>query len=107
MASYNSIVLVKQVPDTSRISGDAMNADGTIKRSALPAIFNPEDLCALEAALEVKDRFGGTVTVVSISISRSFAPAVQTGSAHFTPGRARIAARSPSSIKSVDVISMS
>lgn len=66
MASYNSIVLVKQVPDTSRISGDAMNADGTIKRSALPAIFNPEDLCALEAALEVKDRFGGTVTVVSM-----------------------------------------
>jgi electron transfer flavoprotein beta subunit len=66
VSSYNSIVLVKQVPDTARITGDAMNPNGTIKRSALPAIFNPEDLSALEAALEVKDRFGGSVTVVSM-----------------------------------------
>lgn len=66
VSSYSSIVLVKQVPDTSKITGDAMNPNGTIKRSALPAIFNPEDLCALEAALEIKDRFGGTVTVVSM-----------------------------------------
>lgn len=66
VSSYRSIVLVKQVPDTSRITGDAMNPNGTIKRSALPAIFNPEDLCALETALEIKDRFGGTVTVVSM-----------------------------------------
>ncbi len=64
--SYNSIVLVKQVPDTANVTADAMKDDGTVNRAALPTIFNPEDLHALEAALEVKDRFGGTVTVVSM-----------------------------------------
>ena len=63
---YHSIVLVKQVPDTANITGEAMKEDGTVNRGALPAIFNPEDLHALEAALEVKDRFGGTVTVVTM-----------------------------------------
>ena len=66
MSSYRSIVLVKQVPDTSNITGSAMKEDGTVNRAARPTIFNPEDLSALEAALEVKDRFGGTVTVVSM-----------------------------------------
>ena len=60
----NCAVLVKQVPDTKRITGKAMNDDGTVNRSALPAIFNPEDHYALEAALEVRDRMGGTVTVI-------------------------------------------
>ncbi len=64
--SYHSIVLVKQVPDTANVTGEAMKEDGTINRAALPAIFNPEDLHALEAALEIKDRFGGTVTVISM-----------------------------------------
>ncbi|MBO7680795.1 MAG: electron transfer flavoprotein subunit beta/FixA family protein [Thermoguttaceae bacterium] len=64
--SYHSIVLVKQVPDTANVTGDAMKEDGTVNRAALPAIFNPEDLHALEAALEIKDRFGGTVTVISM-----------------------------------------
>ncbi len=63
---YHSIVLVKQVPDTGNVTADAMKADGTVNRGALPAIFNPEDLHALEAALELRDRFGGTVTVVSM-----------------------------------------
>ena len=66
MSSYRSIVLVKQVPDTSKITGNAMKEDGTVNRAALPTIFNPEDLSALEAALEVKDRFGGTVTVITM-----------------------------------------
>ena len=56
--SYNCIVLVKQVPDTKRITGKAMNDDGTVNRAALPAVFNPEDLNALELALEIKDKFG-------------------------------------------------
>ncbi|MBQ1454470.1 MAG: electron transfer flavoprotein subunit beta/FixA family protein [Thermoguttaceae bacterium] len=64
--SYHSIVLVKQVPDTANVTGEAMKEDGTVNRAALPAIFNPEDLHALEAALEIKDRFGGTVTVISM-----------------------------------------
>ena len=63
---YHCIVLVKQVPDTANITSEAMKADGTVNRGALPTIFNPEDLNALEVALEVRDRFGGTVTAVSM-----------------------------------------
>ncbi len=63
---YNCIVCVKQVPDTGNITGEAMKADGTVNRAALPAIFNPEDMHALEAALQIKDRFGGSVTVVTM-----------------------------------------
>lgn len=64
--AYDSIVLVKQVPDTANVTADSMKEDGTVNRAALPAIFNPEDLNALETALEVRDRFGGTVTAVSM-----------------------------------------
>jgi electron transfer flavoprotein beta subunit len=63
---YHSIVLVKQVPDTANVTAEAMKADGTVNRAALPTIFNPEDLHALETALELRDRFGGTVTAVSM-----------------------------------------
>ena len=63
---YDTIVCVKQVPDTGNITGEAMKADGTVNRAALPAIFNPEDLHALEAALDIRDRFGGTVTAVTM-----------------------------------------
>ena len=63
---YNCVVCVKQVPDTKRLTGDAMKEDGTVNRAALPAVFNPEDLNALEAALEFKDRFGGTVSVITM-----------------------------------------
>jgi electron transfer flavoprotein beta subunit len=63
---YKSVVLVKQVPDTKNITGDAMTPEGTINRAALPAIFNPEDLNALEMALQVRDRQGGEVTVISM-----------------------------------------
>ncbi len=66
MRTYNSVVLVKQVPNTHNITGDVMKEDGTINRSALPAIFNPEDLNALEMALQVKDRYGGQVTVITM-----------------------------------------
>ncbi|MHC4570516.1 MAG: electron transfer flavoprotein subunit beta/FixA family protein [Planctomycetota bacterium] len=64
--AYNCVVLVKQVPDTKRITGKAMNDDGTVNRSALPAIFNPEDLNALELALQIKDKFGGKITVITM-----------------------------------------
>lgn len=60
----NIIVLVKQVPDTRNVGGQAMNADGTINRSALPAVFNPEDLNALEQALLLKDKNPGSRVVV-------------------------------------------
>lgn len=63
---YDCIVCVKQVPDTANITTDAMKEDGTVNRAALPAIFNPEDLNALETALEIRDRCGGTVTAISM-----------------------------------------
>ena len=53
--SLKIVVLAKQVPDTRNVGKDAMKADGTINRAALPAIFNPEDLNALEQALRLKD----------------------------------------------------
>jgi len=62
----HSIVLVKQVPDTRSVSGEVMTAEGTLNRSALPAIFNPEDLHALEMALQIKDQHGGRVTVLTM-----------------------------------------
>jgi electron transfer flavoprotein beta subunit len=62
------VVLIKQVPDTKKITGKAMNDDGTVNRAALPAIFNPEDLNALEMALDIKDRFGGKVTVITMGL---------------------------------------
>ena len=51
----NIVVLAKQVPDTRNVGKDAMTAEGTVNRAALPAIFNPEDLNALEQALRLKD----------------------------------------------------
>jgi len=68
---YNSVVLVKQVPDTANITGQAMKDDGTVNRAALPAIFNPEDLNALEMALQVRDRHGGSVTVLTMGPPRA------------------------------------
>ena len=61
-----SIVLVKQVPNTRNVTGEVMTAEGTMNRSALPAIFNPEDLNALEMALSLKDLYGGKVTVLTM-----------------------------------------
>ena len=49
------VVLAKQVPDTRNVGKDAMTAEGTVNRAALPAIFNPEDLNALELALRLKE----------------------------------------------------
>jgi electron transfer flavoprotein beta subunit len=62
------VVLIKQVPDTKRITGKAMNEDGTVNRAALPAIFNPEDLNALELALQIKGKYGGKVTVITMGL---------------------------------------
>lgn len=55
--AFKIIVLAKQVPDTRNVGKDAMKADGTVNRGALPAIFNPEDLNALEQALRIKNSF--------------------------------------------------
>ena len=66
------IVLAKQVPDTRNVGKDAMKAAGTINRAALPAIFNPEDLSALEQALRLKERYpGSTVTLLTMGPGRA------------------------------------
>ncbi len=62
----NIIVLVKQVPDTQNITQEAMKSDGTVNRDALPAIFNPEDLHALEEAIKIKELRGGMITVITM-----------------------------------------
>lgn len=70
--SLKIIVLAKQVPDTRNVGKDAMKADGTVNRAALPAIFNPEDLNALEQALRLKDAHPGTtVTVLTMGPGRA------------------------------------
>jgi len=64
MKNLKIIVLAKQVPDTRNVGKDAMKADGTVNRGALAAIFNPEDLNALEQALRIKDRYPDTEIVI-------------------------------------------
>ena len=70
--SLNIVVLAKQVPDTRNVGKDAMKEDGTINRAALPAIFNPEDLNALEQALRLKDANPGSkVTILTMGLPRA------------------------------------
>jgi len=66
------VVLAKQVPDTRNVGKDAMKADGTVNRAALAAIFNPEDLNALEQALRLKDKYeGSTVSILTMGPGRA------------------------------------
>jgi Electron transfer flavoprotein, beta subunit len=66
------VVLAKQVPDTRNVGKDAMKEDGTINRAVLPAIFNPEDLNALEQALQLKDKYpGSTITILTMGPGRA------------------------------------
>lgn len=68
---YDIVVCVKQVPDTANLTGQAMKEDGTVNRTALPAIFNPEDLNALELALRLKEEHGGSVTALTMGLPRA------------------------------------
>ena len=66
------VVLAKQVPDTRNMGEEAMTAEGTVNRAALPAIFNPDDLKALELALRLKDEcIGSTVYVLTMGPLRA------------------------------------
>jgi electron transfer flavoprotein beta subunit len=65
------IVLVKQVPDTKNVTGEVMKPDGTVNRAALNAIFNPEDLNALEMGLELRERCSGEVVVLTMGPPRA------------------------------------
>ena len=66
------VVLAKQVPDTRNVGKDAMTPEGTVNRAALPAIFNPEDLNALELALRLKEECAGsTVHILTMGPFRA------------------------------------
>ena len=70
--SLKIVVLAKQVPDTRNVGPDAMTPEGTVNRAALPAVFNPDDLNALEQALRLKDQFpGSTISVVTMGLPKS------------------------------------
>jgi len=70
--SLKIIVLAKQVPDTRNVGKDAMKADGTVNRAALAAIFNPEDLNALEQALRLKENYpGSTISILTMGPPRA------------------------------------
>ncbi len=70
--SLKIVVLAKQVPDTRNVGKDAMTPEGTVNRAALPAIFNPEDLNALEQALQLKELHpGSTVSILTMGPPRA------------------------------------
>jgi len=60
----NIIVCIKQVPDTTEIKIDPVK--GTLIREGVPSIMNPDDKGGLELALELKDKFGANVTVITM-----------------------------------------
>ena len=72
MNAFKIVVLAKQVSDTRNVCKDAMKADGTVNRAVLPAIFNPEDLNALEQALRLKERYPGTtISILTMGPGRA------------------------------------
>ena len=98
--SLNIIVLAKQVPDTRNVGKDAMKADGTINRAALPAIFNPEDLNALEQALKLKEMYPGSkVTLLTMGPARA-AEIVREGMFRGADGVIVLSALSPAATRS-------
>ena len=64
MRPLKIVVLAKQVPDTRHVGPDAMKPDGTVNRGKLSTVFNPDDLHALELALNIKDRVPGTTVTI-------------------------------------------
>ena len=58
------VVCMKQVPNTTEIKIDPVT--NTLKRDGVPSIINPDDKAAIEAALQLKEQCGATVTVVSM-----------------------------------------
>lgn len=58
------VVPIKQVPETSSVKMD--EATGTMVRQGVEAIVNPLDLYAIEAALQLREQHGGTITAISM-----------------------------------------
>ena len=58
------VACIKQVPDTTQVRIDPET--NTLVREGIPAIINPFDLPAIEAAVQLKERYGGKVTVLAM-----------------------------------------
>ncbi|MFW6150026.1 MAG: electron transfer flavoprotein subunit beta/FixA family protein [Chloroflexota bacterium] len=58
------VVPIKQVPDMERVRFD--QEKGTVDRSSAPGEINPFDLNAIEAAVQIKEKIGGSITAVSM-----------------------------------------
>lgn len=58
------VVCVKQVPDTTEVKIDPVK--NTLIREGVPSIVNPFDKIAVEAALQLKEKYGGRVRVISM-----------------------------------------
>jgi electron transfer flavoprotein beta subunit len=70
--SLKIVVLAKQVPDTKNVGPEAMTPEGTVNRSALPAIFNPDDMNALEQALRLKEANpGSTISMITMGLPKA------------------------------------
>lgn len=70
--NYKIVVLAKQVPDTRNVGSEAMTPEGTVNRAALPAVFNPDDLNALEQALRLKEANpGSTITMLTMGLPKA------------------------------------
>jgi len=65
----NTVTCIKQVPDTTQVHIDPET--NTLIREGIPAIINPFDLHAIEAAVQLKERYGGTCTVLSMGIPQA------------------------------------
>ncbi len=62
-------VCVKQVPDTTEVKVDPVK--GTLIRAGIPSIANPYDMHALEMALQIKDKYGAKITIISMGPSQA------------------------------------
>ncbi len=60
------LVCIKQVPDTK--NGVVFNPDGTLNRGAMDKVMNPDDKAGLEVALQIKEKTGAEITIVSMGI---------------------------------------
>ena len=63
------LVCVKQVPDVNLVKIDPVT--GSLIRKGVPAILNPLDANALEAAVQTKERYGGTVTCITMGTDQA------------------------------------
>ncbi len=63
------VVCIKQVPDTK--GGVVFNPDGTLNRAAMLTIMNPDDKAGLEAAIRLKEQYGGEVTAVTMGLPKA------------------------------------